>query len=68
LVFDEATSALDNQTEKVIMEAINNLKKKITIILIAHRLNTVKNCDIIYKLDNGKLVATGTFDELFNRN
>jgi ABC-type bacteriocin/lantibiotic exporter with double-glycine peptidase domain len=68
LVFDEATSALDNQTEKVIMEAINNLKKKITIILIAHRLNTVKNCDIIYKLDNGKLVATGTFDELFNSN
>jgi len=66
LVFDEATSALDNQTEKVIMEAINNLKKKITIILIAHRLNTVKNCDIIYKLDNGKLVATGTFDEVFS--
>lgn len=66
LVFDEATSALDNQTEKIIMEAINNLKKKITIILIAHRLNTVKNCDIIYKLDNGKLISTGTFDEVFS--
>ena len=66
LVFDEATSALDNQTEKIIMEAINVLKKKITIILIAHRLNTVKNCDIIYKLENGKIVATGTFDEVFS--
>lgn len=66
LVFDEATSALDNQTEKIIMDAINILKKKITIILIAHRLNTVKNCDIIYKLDDGRLVATGTFNELFS--
>ena len=65
LVLDEATSALDNQTEQEVMKAINNLNKKITIILIAHRLNTVKNCDIIYKLDKGQLISQGTYDELF---
>ena len=49
LILDEATSALDNQTEKAVMDAINNLGKNITIILIAHRLNTIKMCDkIIY--------------------
>ncbi|WP_027306747.1 ABC transporter ATP-binding protein [Candidatus Pelagibacter communis] len=65
LVLDEATSALDNQTEQAVMEAINNLNKKITIILIAHRLNTVKNCDIIYKLDKGQIISQGTYSELF---
>jgi ABC-type bacteriocin/lantibiotic exporter with double-glycine peptidase domain len=65
LVLDEATSALDHQTEQEVMKAINNLNKKITIILIAHRLNTVKNCDIIYKLDKGQLIAQGTYNELF---
>ena len=65
LILDEATSALDNQTEQAVMEAINNLNKKITIILIAHRLNTVKNCDIIYKLDKGQLISQGTYNELF---
>ena len=65
LILDEATSALDNQTEQEVMKAINNLNKKITIILIAHRLNTVKNCDIIYKLDKGQLISQGTYNELF---
>jgi len=64
LILDEATSALDNQTEKAVMDAVNNLSKKITIILIAHRLNTVKNCDIIFKLEKGKIVEKGTFDEI----
>lgn len=59
LILDEATSALDNQTEKAVMDAVNNLSKDITIILIAHRLNTVKNCDIIFKLDKGRLVSQG---------
>jgi ATP-binding cassette, subfamily B, bacterial PglK len=68
LILDEATSALDNQTEKAVMDAVNNLNKGITIILIAHRLNTLKNCDIIFKLDKGHLVAQGTFDELVNSN
>ena len=55
LVLDEATSALDNQTEQAVMDAVNNLNKDITIILIAHRLDTVKNCNIIFKLDKGRL-------------
>ena len=64
LVFDEATSALDNQTEKAVMDAINNLSKQITIILIAHRLNTVEKCDKIFLLDKGELKTEGTFEEL----
>ena len=65
IVMDEATSALDNKTEKIVMEAINNLRKDLTIIIIAHRLNTVKNCDIIYQLEHGKLINKGTYSELF---
>ena len=66
LILDEATSSLDNETEKAVMDAVNNVGKDITIILIAHRLNTVKNCDIIFKLDKGKIVDQGTFDEIIN--
>ena len=66
LVLDEATSALDNLTEKAVVDAINNLNKKITIILIAHRLNTVKNCDIIYKFEKGQIVSQGTYNEIIN--
>ena len=51
LILDEATSALDNQTEKAVMDAVNNVGKNITIIIIAHRLTTVKKCDIIFLLD-----------------
>ena len=64
LILDEATSALDLQTEEVVMQAIKKLEKDITIILIAHRLDTVKNCQIIYKFEKGKIVDKGTFDEL----
>jgi len=66
LIFDEATSALDNETEKAVMDAVNNIKNNITIIIIAHRLNTVKNCDFIYKLDNGKIIDQGTFTDFFS--
>ena len=68
LILDEATSALDNQTEKIVMEAIKNLSKDITTILIAHRLNTVKKCDKIYLLKNGEIKNEGTFEELINVN
>jgi ABC-type multidrug transport system fused ATPase/permease subunit len=61
LILDEATSALDIQTEKAVMEAINNLSNKITIILIAHRLNTVKNCDIIFELNKGQVIEKNNF-------
>ena len=64
IIFDEATSALDYQTEQEVMEAVNNLRKDITIILIAHRLNTVENCDIIFKFEKGRIIQQGTFDEL----
>ena len=66
LILDEATSALDNETEKVVMDAVNNIGNDITIILIAHRLNTVKNCDIIFKLEKGKVIDQGTFDKLID--
>ncbi|MCD8039700.1 MAG: ABC transporter ATP-binding protein/permease [Lachnospiraceae bacterium] len=58
LVFDEATSALDNETEAALMEAINSFHGKKTMIIIAHRLNTIEKCDIIYKVDKGKIVHT----------
>jgi ABC-type multidrug transport system fused ATPase/permease subunit len=64
LILDEATSALDNLTELAVMEAVHNLAHEITIILIAHRLNTVMACDIIFLLENGELKAQGTFEQL----
>lgn len=56
LVFDEATSALDNDTESAIMEAIDSFHGRKTLIIIAHRLRTIENCDIIYNVDKGKIV------------
>ena len=64
LILDEATSALDNLTEQAVMEAMNNLGNDITIILIAHRLSTVRYCDQIYLLERGEVKAKGTFEEL----
>lgn len=58
LVFDEATSALDNDTEAAVMEAVNSFHGKKTMIIIAHRLNTIEKCDIIYKVEDGKLMET----------
>lgn len=68
LVFDEATSALDGITEDTILEAIHNLAHKRTIIIIAHRLSTVKECDVIFMLERGKLVSQGTYNELITNN
>lgn len=68
LIMDEATSALDNTTEKNIMQAIDHLRNDYTIIMIAHRLTTIKNCDIIFYLQNGKIISYGTFDELAKTN
>ena len=66
LILDEATSSLDDITEKTIMEEVNKLSKDITIIMIAHRLSTVKKCDKIYILENGKLKNQGSFNELIS--
>lgn len=68
LVFDEATSALDGITENVIMSAIHELAGQKTIILIAHRLKTVKQCDMIYMMEQGKVVGQGTYQELLQSN
>ena len=64
LILDEATNALDGETEDAVMDAINNLSKDLTVILIAHRLKTVKSCDIIFKFEKGQLIAQGTYDEI----
>ena len=55
LFFDEATSALDNETEKAIMDSINNLKRTKTLVIIAHRFTTIENCDEVYKVEGGKI-------------
>ena len=68
ILFDEATSALDNETQKSIQTAINNMKGIYTILIIAHRLSTVKECDKIYVLDEGKIVGEGTHSELLKNN
>jgi len=64
LIMDEATSALDGVTEEGVMDAVRGLSGKKTVILIAHRLTTVKDCDRIYQLDRGSVAASGTFHEL----
>jgi ABC-type multidrug transport system fused ATPase/permease subunit len=64
LILDEATSSLDNITEKIVMEAVNNLRDGMTIIIIAHRLSTVKNCQTIFLLEGGELKAQGSYEDL----
>lgn len=56
LLLDEATSALDNETERMIMESVDNLHGKVTVIIIAHRLSTIRNCDHIFEVNNGKVL------------
>jgi len=68
LILDEATSALDNLTEQAVMEAVHNIGHEITIILIAHRLSTVKACDTIFLLEKGLLKGQGTFEQLIRTN
>jgi len=68
LLFDEATSALDNITQKEIQESIDNISKDYTIIIVAHRLSTIINCNKIYMLDNGKITDSGTHKELLKNN
>ena len=67
IVFDEATSALDVQTESNVMSVIKNFSVKVTIIIVAHRLETLKFCDILYEVSNGKIINAGNFDELISK-
>jgi len=64
IIFDEATSALDSETEKYIQKSINNLHGKYTILIVAHRLSTIKQADQIILMDNGEIAAEGPYDEL----
>jgi len=68
LVLDEATSALDGATEKEVFKAIENIAKTKTLIIIAHRLTTIQDCDVIYVMDNGNIVGEGTYDYLMKTN
>ena len=65
LILDESTSALDTESEQIIQENIDSLKEDTTLILIAHRLSTVRNSDIIFVLDEGKIVEQGTYEYLY---
>ena len=64
LVMDEATSALDTQTERQFVEALDALQGEHTVVVIAHRLSTVRHCDTLFLMDRGRVVAQGTYDEL----
>jgi ABC-type multidrug transport system fused ATPase/permease subunit len=66
LVLDEATSALDGETEKGVMAAVNALHGTKTLIIVAHRLTTVADCDTLYRLDKGQIVQTGTYAEVIS--
>lgn len=67
LVLDEATSSLDTETEQGVMKAVQALQGDKTVIIVAHRLSTVEYCDRLYRLDAGRIVDEGTFDEVMNR-
>ncbi len=68
LVLDEATSALDNKTERLVIDSILNSKNNLTILMVAHRLTTLKNCDFILEFKDGALVFNGSYEEIMMRN
>jgi len=67
IIFDEATSALDSKTESSVMESIENLKGDLTIIIVAHRLTTLKNCDQIIELSKGEIKKTGSYNQIIKK-
>ncbi len=64
IVFDEATSALDNDTECAVMQAMDDIGKDITIFIVAHRLSTLQNCDLIFELEQGRVKRVGSYEEI----
>lgn len=68
LILDEATSSLDGITESLVMDAIYAIGNTVTLIIIAHRISTIKHCDNIYILENGEIKDSGTYDNLLSRN
>ena len=67
-IFDESTSSLDNVAQEYVKKSIDNLKGSSTIVIVAHRLSTIKNVDKIFFLEDGKITDSGTFKELFDNN
>ena len=67
LIFDEATSALDSETEKTVMNSIRSLDSDLTVLIIAHRLTTLSNCDMVVKLDNNHSLSIGSYQEMVNK-
>ena len=67
IFMDEATAALDTETEQKLVKAINNFKSDKTMIMIAHRLSTLKDCDVIYKVKDGRIIEYGDYDEIINK-
>lgn len=67
IFMDEATAALDTETEQKLVKAINNFKSDKTMIMIAHRLSTLKDCDVIYKIKDGRIIEYGDYDEIINK-
>ena len=68
IIFDEATAALDTKTERMIQDSINDLSKGRTVILIAHRLSTLKDADKLVVIEDGKVIESGTMEELLDNN
>ena len=68
LVLDEATNALDGVTETAVMQTVSSLMRQKTILVIAHRFTTVRSCDVIHLLEGGRIVASGTYDQLYDEN
>ena len=68
IVLDEATSALDNKTEQLVMNAINSIDDDITVLIVAHRLTTLENCDLLIELSEGEVIRSGAYSEIVNDN
>ena len=64
LLLDEATAALDNETERLVTEAIKSLGGEKTVITIAHRLSTIEHCDRVYRLEQGRIISSGSYQEV----
>jgi len=66
IIFDEATSALDNATEQAVMQSIRNLSEHLTVLIVAHRLTTLKDCETIIEMSDGEIIRVGTYNEIIN--
>ena len=65
-MFDESTSALDTQSERIVQDALNKISETKTSLSIAHRISTIRDCDVIFVVEGGRVVEQGTFSELMN--